>query len=518
MKKKWLALILPVSILFLLSGCTHTVANAGSSSTAVGVSENTESSIGTVEKKTEPARSKDDGSASPEAVVKAYLSAFKNSDLEGMLDAFGVETYVEHAGTKAYSDILKADIPAPDPGSPADGFLKKLAVTYKKGEISDDILRQYLLLSHLDVNNGKVILFSDNAEAAKFLKQLSKQIKTADFSSMKLIGHLPQTIIADGLGTKYYRKLLNLEAEKYGADNVKSVLPIIELNGDKYSFVFETAKYGSDWLILPLAGPVSSAVGLEPEAAGSEQLDEEDEEVLNQILDPIKNQSDIPLAAPKPPAPPCEGAGFDTPNEAAKAYLESLKEYDIDQMISTFAVESYVDGYDFLANLERDMGYRLMSVLFNLPVVNEFSREINIQSWKKEVAGDIAAQYSSLFTVYGLHDDAGELNLASIKVLGSIPAKTLLERYPSATAESLMKQWAKLSGAQQVDSSILVFELNGSKYCLFTDAIKYNGRWYNWKLGGFMSGCLGYSYSLMGIVPADSISNLDLNASMLPIE
>ena len=46
-----------------------------------------------------------------------------------------------------------------------------------------------------------------------------------------------------------------------------------------------------------------------------------------------------------------EGDGFDSPEDAAKAYLEGLRDLDIPRMMSAFAVESYVENFNFEALL-----------------------------------------------------------------------------------------------------------------------------------------------------------------------
>ena len=47
-----------------------------------------------------------------------------------------------------------------------------------------------------------------------------------------------------------------------------------------------------------------------------------------------------------------EGAGYKTPEDAVMAYAEYLKNGDMEGMISTFAVESYVEHFDMRAHLE----------------------------------------------------------------------------------------------------------------------------------------------------------------------
>lgn len=48
-----------------------------------------------------------------------------------------------------------------------------------------------------------------------------------------------------------------------------------------------------------------------------------------------------------------EGSGFDSPEEAVTAYLEAMQEGDVQGMLSTFAIETYVDNVDAQTYLTR---------------------------------------------------------------------------------------------------------------------------------------------------------------------
>ena len=49
---------------------------------------------------------------------------------------------------------------------------------------------------------------------------------------------------------------------------------------------------------------------------------------------------------PKNTSEKLEGTGYDSPEKAVEAYVNYLKEGNLKGIISTFAVESYVDNYD----------------------------------------------------------------------------------------------------------------------------------------------------------------------------
>ena len=58
-----------------------------------------------------------------------------------------------------------------------------------------------------------------------------------------------------------------------------------------------------------------------------------------------------------------EGSGFHTPEEAVLAYLEGLNRGDATEMLSTFAIESYVDNMDAENYLSRARSYGGFSLI-----------------------------------------------------------------------------------------------------------------------------------------------------------
>ncbi|MFT4107511.1 MAG: hypothetical protein QM657_17275 [Lacrimispora sp.] len=218
---------------------------------------------------------------------------------------------------------------------------------------------------------------------------------------------------------------------------------------------------------------------------------------------------------------------------AAKAYLEGFKAYEPDQMISTYAVESYVDHYDLQASLEDAQGYVFMHQEFNLPAANDFSRSFNIQSRKEQVIRDIARQYAALHIInegyFGNSDllknedtsdesiSSEQIDLSSMKILGYIPPEELLKEYDTDSLLNAKAQQTKVCGADGVGSSVVTFEFNGNKYCFCFDAVQYENKWYIRRLGGDISTLLGIPNDLVGIMPIDALEKSEVEKLIVPI-
>ena len=88
---------------------------------------------------------------------------------------------------------------------------------------------------------------------------------------------------------------------------------------------------------------------------------------------------------PKNTSEKLEGTGYDSPEKAVEAYVNYLKEGNLKGIISTFAVESYVDNYDMTEHYKYYQsflpygagGEQMTSGLY---FDSDMSRDLNIES------------------------------------------------------------------------------------------------------------------------------------------
>ncbi|MCL1940873.1 MAG: ankyrin repeat domain-containing protein [Synergistaceae bacterium] len=197
-----------------------------------------------------------------------------------------------------------------------------------------------------------------------------------------------------------------------------------------------------------------------------------------------------------------EGDGFDSPEDAARAYLEALGDQDLPRMISTFAIESYARNYNLEAELTRSRAY-FPGAAIQMPNANEFAVSINTESRRVNVARMILSQY--LFLCYPDLDqirmqplkdvDVSEFvgqfsknlnkpNFRTVEFVRFVLPKTIFDRYFSASNLKNLAQMADRLGAKQVTGRVAVFKLDGKEYWLCLDAVRYGDKWYLMALGG----------------------------------
>lgn len=215
-----------------------------------------------------------------------------------------------------------------------------------------------------------------------------------------------------------------------------------------------------------------------------------------------------------------ETKGYDTPEKAAAAYLEGFKKKDLQQMEGAFAIESYVNHYDFDGNLER-LGAYIYVQEIKLPDVNQLTRDLNIENRRASVANSILQQYVTLASLdfeivepqilkderavelftEGFSKGLKSVETETIKLIGFIPPDKLSDIYSTDDNQKNLKTLADICGADKIESSAAVFELSGKPYLLCLDVVNYGGKWFVYRLNGNVGVLMGLSVSTSGIVP-----------------
>lgn len=215
-----------------------------------------------------------------------------------------------------------------------------------------------------------------------------------------------------------------------------------------------------------------------------------------------------------------EGEGFDTPEEAVEAYLLALKDADFDGMLSAFAVEAYVDNFDYEAQLNRSHVYNPTYTNFALPSSNNFMQSVNVEIRRSSITGSILQQYIilrepdlDLSEIVKLEDETAvsefvaQLNEAfdvsrfsTLEVLGFIPPEDLSDTYMIDGNQETLQEIANVYGAEQFESCTATIQLDSDAYLLCFDVIMYNNKWYIYQMGGNIGILLSLSTEMAGTV------------------
>ncbi len=222
-----------------------------------------------------------------------------------------------------------------------------------------------------------------------------------------------------------------------------------------------------------------------------------------------------------------ECPGFNTPEDAAKAYLIGLKDQDLDMMRSSFAIESYVDHYDFEENLIRLKTYSSNSSGIAIPNITDFTRQMNVMlrlnvitrfsyqhymSWNatdifnenapipllnSEEVSDFIEDFQALINDYIFAD----------LVIGDfMEPEDLSDIYYSEQNQKNIERYVKTLGVEEEDivDLAVTFEADDLEWLFCPQAVRYDGKWYLASTIGNLGNILGMSFYEAGIAPLDA--------------
>lgn len=502
------------------------------------------------------------GYSTPEEVVTAYLEAFRDSDISRMMDTFMTERLMEHYDLKA--SILeigefRAELMIPN----ANEFISTMSLEQYRGGTASMITGQYHALCAFESNlesipNLQTVI--NESDVKTIINQMSMIANSLDFGTLKVSGFItPESLSSlydligfDSLFDHYLDGSIpeqyDITAKSVGADKKANCIAVFEINGNHYMQCFEVFEYNGDWRIAQLGGLLYSALsstlrynsdsqGLIPLFPISDYSVLDNGAIMElrnetlKIMKKVKKQSTRPVPDIST-STSYQGPGFDTPEDAVKAYLEGLRDADLNRMLSAFAIESIADNYDLEAALRY---YKFYFKSLGLPNVNAFITSLQVEEYKLEAINSIVRQYllicfaesgqvfpenqkirseSDASAVAALVDEVlNAPKLSTLSIISHIPLEDfsilspvlggieLSDSYFTEEAQSMFDNRSRIKGANKTVDCLTAFEINGNAYLLCLEAIEYDGKWRINQLGGNLASWLDIPYSLSGMVP-----------------
>lgn len=217
-----------------------------------------------------------------------------------------------------------------------------------------------------------------------------------------------------------------------------------------------------------------------------------------------------------------EGPGWPTAEEAARAYLDAFSKADLAGMAGAFAIETYVEHFDFGAQLDRLMCY-IPQAEIPYPNSDDFCKAMNVEKRQNNIVNSIHFQIFSLcfpdidptmLTSFGGKsavdpaEFARKLGAGSASVmkdfafLGFVDPALLSEHYLKDQNQKNLAKLTGIYGADELKSVAASISVEGKPHLFCCDAIRYGEKWYLCSLGGNIGILLGMDVYHGGLSPA----------------
>lgn len=237
----------------------------------------------------------------------------------------------------------------------------------------------------------------------------------------------------------------------------------------------------------------------------------------------------FPFATAKGSEMRFEGDGYTSPEAAVEAYIRFMNEGNVNGMISTFAIETFVENYDTVAYLT-NMHCTSRSMYMGIPSSNTYSRNLLINQRHGKISQTLFDQYL-YFTCRGTDYEA----LAESKTL-ALRTEEEISAFVSCFENSAVSKWIEntISGrsidpegylnkrcSEQVlkqyyravevrknnyscdeyEDVMYILEFGQEDYVLIMGCARYGDKWYIADTGGLAGTVLGLSTYEGGLVP-----------------
>ena len=221
-----------------------------------------------------------------------------------------------------------------------------------------------------------------------------------------------------------------------------------------------------------------------------------------------------------------EGDGYATAEDALAAYVNGLIDNDIDEMLSAFAIETFVDNYSLAKVVDWQKTY-VPAAMPYVPGTGNLAREINIESRRSEITNMIRAHYrvlagTSAFFEGGFQNPylLGDVYENAEDLLGSlyhiddtpyvsgfrydkdfIDPEKVVSDYSSESVQKNFSNQASRLGADEVKSEITVFSRDSDTFLLVADCIRYGDKWFIYTTQGTIGSLLNLDFQYLGLLP-----------------
>lgn len=213
------------------------------------------------------------GFATGTDAVEAYLAALAAGDLDGAIDTFAVDHYVENFDlaamlerTQAYGPYQTVLLP---PGDPLNDAVNRES---RRAEVAGMIANQYFALANPDFERIVTQPLPDDGAVGEFVASMTSAMTAealAGLATHEFVG------LADVDAEAAERAASEQAVANYdawlaiiGADEAEELAVRTTLDSGSVTLLFSTVRYGDQWWIETLAGRFSQLLGVDTIAAG----------------------------------------------------------------------------------------------------------------------------------------------------------------------------------------------------------------------------------------------------------
>ncbi len=188
--------------------------------------------------------------------VEAYVNGLIHQDVEEMLKACAVESYVDGFDLTANVENLQVLTPMIDGFMlpPASDFSRQLNLESRRNLLVKMIQRQYLVLNRskmvLGEDVGKTIMLKDYDSAEALISEFLPVDDSQVMEGLEFKGSIiPNIILSDAFYSFRTQRNMQRQARMYGAEKQSCAAALLYVKGDPFLLTLGTIRYDGKWYI-----------------------------------------------------------------------------------------------------------------------------------------------------------------------------------------------------------------------------------------------------------------------------
>ena len=226
----------------------------------------------------------------PEEAVLVYLEGLKEQDVDKMISAYAVETYIDHFDLTAELTRVRSHTLNRVPRMPNTGnLLRSINIEARKNEIVRGISFQMTSFCLPEEDFIEPTYFSgENADkqAWAFVGELEKAFGAVDYGTLDVLLFVPPEVISDRYTSERNQEDIKRKMAPTGADEMRSVVAVFTVDNKNCALCCDVMRYGDRWFMCWSDGNIAQFMGLSPSTGGLAVLSTEElDEYITYMLD-----------------------------------------------------------------------------------------------------------------------------------------------------------------------------------------------------------------------------------------